>query len=218
MVKLKGRKLYIDMDAIHVPRLAIRETLIKQWKKKQELKAIDPFFRGFSSLNRKFKTPAELQAKVDGYFQTCWGAKYYNGKPLLDENGEVVKGIIRPYTMSGLARYLNCTVQCLFKYEVNAKAGLIQPEYAEIIADARLRIQEYAEQRLYDREGSSGARFVLETGFGWMTHKEAQELRQTDKRIKQAQEKLEFIKEQAREGKLDDKELTVNILRAGDEN
>ena len=215
MVELKDRVLTIDMDAIHVPGLAMRTALIANFKKRQELKALDPFFRAFH--RPKYKTPEELQAKVDSYFQTCWGARYYNGKPLLDENGDVVQGIIRPYTMSGLARHLGISTQILFHYEANAKAGLIRPEYAEIIVDAKLRIQEYAEQRLYDREGSSGARFVLETGFGWMTKKDARELKQTDKRIKQTQEKLDFIKEQAREGKLEDKELTVNILRAGDD-
>jgi len=218
MVELKGKILTIDMDAIKVPKLQIREITIKRHKKYQEIKRLDPFALYLGGRPKKFKTPQELQEKVDGYFETCWGARYYNGKPLLDENGEVVKGIIRPYTMSGLARYLGISIKCLFEYEVHSKAGTMLPEYAEILTDAKLRIQEYAEQRLYDREGSSGARFVLETGFGWLTKKEAQELRQTDKRIKLAREKLEFVKEQAREGKLDDKELTVNILRAGDDN
>lgn len=217
MVELKNRVLTIDMDAIHIPRYSIQQMVKNRWKQNNELKNLDPFARYIGGRIKKFKTPEELQAKVDGYFQTCWGARYYNGKPLLDENGNVVQGIIKPYTVSGLARHLGITVKCLFEYEVHSKIGMIPPEYNDIIQDAKLRIQEYAEQRLYDREGSSGARFVLETGFGWVTKKEAMELKQSDRRIKLARDKLNFVKQQAEEGKLTDKELTVNILRAGND-
>ena len=88
MVELKGKILTIDMDAIKVPKLQIREITIKRHKKYQEIKRLDPFALYLGGRPKKFKTPQELQEKVDGYFETCWGARYYNGKPLLDENGE----------------------------------------------------------------------------------------------------------------------------------
>ena len=94
---------------------------------------------------------------------------------------------------------------------------MIDPEYGAIIDDAKLRIQEYAEKRLYDRDGSSGARFVLEAGFGWLTERDMRELKQSDARIQLSREKLDFIKKQAEDNKLQDTELTVNIMRATDE-
>jgi hypothetical protein len=42
----------------------------------------------------------------------------------------------------------------------------------DIINVAKLRVQEYAESRLYDRDGVRGAMFVLSMNFGWILPKE----------------------------------------------
>lgn len=215
LIEKKGRILYLDMDKIHIPQYSFLQANKAAWKKHQVLKSLDPFY---TSKRLRYNSPAELQKAIDDYFKSCFGPLYYHGQPVIDVNGERVIGQTKPFTVTGLARHLHISTVTLYKYEAHSKAGLIPPEYADIVLDAKLRIQEYAEERLYDRDGSSGARFVLEAGFGWMTKKDKMELKQNKKRIKLTQAKLDFVKEQAREGKLDDKELTVNILRAGDDN
>lgn len=212
VVTVRDRVLYLDMDAIHIP-----PNLAPQiaWRKKlQRMKRLEPFF---SQRLMRYKDPEQLRKGIEKYFKSCIGVRYYRGQIMLDEHGEPLKGQVQPYTLSGLARFLHISTQTLNDYEAKANAGLIPPEYAEIIWDARMRIQEYAEKRLYDREGSSGARFVLETSFGWMTDKDRQEIEMHKKRIQLARDKLNFVKQQAEEGKLTDKELTVNILRAGND-
>ena len=209
------RILYINMDEIHIPQSSFLAANKAAWKKKQKLKSLDPFYQ---SKRLVYNTPEELQKAVDAYFDSCYGPGYYRGMPILDPHGDPVIMQIQPFTLTGLARHLHISTVTLFKYEAHSKAGLIPPEYAEIILDAKLRIQEYAERRLYDKDGTSGARFVLEAGFGWMTKKEQQELKQSKKRIKLAQDKLLFLKETAEAGKLTDNNLVVNIMRAGEGN
>lgn len=209
------RILYINMDEIHIPQSSFLAANKAAWKKRQKLKSLDPFYQ---SKRLVYNTPEELQQAVDAYFDSCFGPGYYRGMPILDVHGDPVIMQIQPFTLTGLARHLHISTVTLFKYEAHSKAGLIPPEYAEIILDAKLRIQEYAERRLYDKDGTSGARFVLEAGFGWMTKKEQQELRQSKKRIKLAQDKLLFLREQADAGKLTDNNLVVNIMRAGEGN
>lgn len=209
------RILYINMDEIHIPQNSFLAANKAAWKKRQKLKSLDPFYQ---SKRLVYNTPEELQQAVDAYFDSCFGPGYYRGMPILDVHGDPVIMQIQPFTLTGLARHLHISTVTLFKYEAHSKAGLIPPEYAEIILDAKLRIQEYAERRLYDKDGTSGARFVLEAGFGWMTKKEQQELRQSKKRIKLAQDKLLFLREQADAGKLTDNNLVVNIMRAGEGN
>lgn len=215
MVKVENRVLYIDMDEIKIPRTlkASREA----FKFRHRARRLDPFSFSDPFRKRAYDTVEQLQAAIDGYFKKCQGVKYYKGKPMVNIDGEPVIGQVEPYTISGLARHLGISQKTLKQYKRYAKMGLVPPEFGDIIDDACMRIQEYAEKRLYDRDGSSGARFVLEAGFGWMTEKEAMELRQSNKRIDLTREKLEFIKKQAEEEKLQDKELIVNILRADED-
>lgn len=208
--KKRGRVLYINMDEIHVPQYTFLNANKAAWKKRQEMKSLDPFGR-YSTKPLKFDTPEKLQDAVNSYFDSCYGPWYYKGVPMLDERGKPIIVQTKPFTVSGLARHLHINTATLKDYECHSKSGLIPTEYADIILDAKLRIQEYAEGRLYDRDGSNGARFVLEAGFGWMTRREKSELKQSKKRIKLAQEKLKLIQDA---NKLEDRQLTVNILRA----
>jgi hypothetical protein len=212
--KKRGRVLYIDMDMVTIPKF----DFIQSNKKKtgKELKKLDPFMN--SNNGRKFKTPQQLQKKINEYFDSCYGPGYYKGNPILDVDGNPVIVQKEPFTISGLARYLHVSTVTLYNYDTDSRAGLIPPEYAEIIRDAKLRIQEYAEKRLYDRDGSGGAKFVLEAGFGWMTDRDRMELKQNKKRIKVAQAKLKLLQDAAAANKLDDNQLIVNIMRAGEGN
>lgn len=212
MYKKNGRLITIDLDAIEVPEEKFLKLNRAGWRKRQKLKKLDPWSDPFRK--RKYADPEELRKRVEEYFESCMGMKYYKGKPMFDIDGNPIHGQIRPFTLSGLSRYLGICRNTLKSYEFKSKAGLIPPEYYEIIQEARMRVQEYAEERLYDKDGSTGARFVLEAGFGWMTEKDRKELKQSKKRIKVSQDKLKLLQQAAEAKNMDDKEFVVNILRA----
>ena len=119
----------------------------------------------------KYKSADEMQIKIDEYFDVC------NGKPFLDDNGNPAfsdKGIPlyitppRPPTMCGLALYLGfASRQSLLDYKAK------NSQYLDTITRAKSRVEEYAETRLYDRDGSRGAEFNLRTNFGWRESKDA---------------------------------------------
>lgn len=90
----------------------------------------------------KFKTVSELEKCIDEYFDEC-----------------CKRG--RPYTMTGLALALGfLTRKSLTDYEG-------KPEFVNTITRARARVEQYAEERLFDRDGARGAQFSLRYNFGW---------------------------------------------------
>lgn len=109
-----------------------------------------------------YKSPEEMQEKIDAYFADC------KGHPLLDDKGAAVTDkfgypIIldsKPLTVTGLALALGFTTrQSLLNYQAKSK------KYQEIIERAKLKIENYAEMRLYDKDGSNGAKFNLQNNF-----------------------------------------------------
>lgn len=135
----------------------------------------------------KFRSPEHLQSLCDEYFASCDGVLYNNktGLPFLDNDGYPIVGQIKPYTISGLALYLDVSTSVLRGYEKGRRDELGFPEdqdeyvglqYADVIRRARQRIEAYAEQRLYDKDGFAGSRFVLDCAFKWVTHKEMEEI------------------------------------------
>ena len=111
----------------------------------------------------KYKTVEELQAAIDAYFTDC------KGKPLLDEDGAAVTDKygepvivdVHPPTVTGLALALGfASRQALLNYQ-GKKA------FNDTITRAKSRCEEYAESRLYDRDGVRGAQFSLEYNFRW---------------------------------------------------
>lgn len=115
----------------------------------------------------KYKTVAELQEAIDQYFDNC------RGEPLLDDEGTVLTDkrgnpIIvgaKPPTVTGLALALGfSTRQSLLNYQG-------RKQFLDTITRAKTRCEEYAEARLYDKDGSKGAQFSLEYNFGWRADK-----------------------------------------------
>lgn len=110
----------------------------------------------------RYKSVEELQAKIDAYFTQC------AGEPLLDANGDPVlyKGVpvitgTHPPTVTGLAVALGFSGrQALLNYQA-------KKQFVDTITRAKARCEEYAEQRLYDRDGANGAQFSLRCNFGW---------------------------------------------------
>lgn len=121
---------------------------------------------------RKFNSPEEMQTKIDAYFEECKGEvlldKY--GEPIFDKYGEPVIHGAKPLTVTGLALALGFTTrQALLNYQGRG-------EYKAIIEAAKLKIENYAEMRLYDRDGWNGARFNLQNNFrAWDADKPVQD-------------------------------------------
>lgn len=111
-----------------------------------------------------YKTPEEMQKAIDAYFEGCDG-KYVTddeGNLMTDKDGHPVKTKPRPYTITGLALALGFTTrQSLLNYEGD-------PEFLDTVRKAKARVEMYAEERLFDRDGASGAKFNLSNNFkGW---------------------------------------------------
>ena len=111
----------------------------------------------------KFKSAEELERKIDEYFKDCDGTPILlpDGAPLKDKAGEVILAKRHPPTVTGLALALGFkSRQSLLDYGGKER-------FADTIARAKLRIEAYAEERLYDRDGQRGAEFNLKYNFRW---------------------------------------------------
>ena len=111
----------------------------------------------------KYKTPAELQAACDTYFDSCRGQyrRDDNGAYVLDRSGRPILDGAKPLTLSGLQIALG------FKSRQSLLDYRGRRAFSEVIERARLRIEAYAEERLFDRDGYAGAAWLLSTAFGW---------------------------------------------------
>lgn len=112
---------------------------------------------------RKYTSVKEMEARIDAYFEECRGHPYIlaDGTELLDKDGRPVIVDAHPPTITGLALALGFTGrQAMLDYAA-------REEYADTITRAKTRCEEYAERRLYDRDGTRGAQFSLSCNFGW---------------------------------------------------
>lgn len=111
-----------------------------------------------------FKTKEEMQEKIDAYFEEC------KGRPLVDDEGNVMtdkNGIpiiidSKPLTITGLALALGLNSrQALLNYQG-------RKEFNDTITRAKAKVEQYAEERLFDKDGANGAKFSLANNFeGW---------------------------------------------------
>jgi hypothetical protein len=114
-----------------------------------------------------YQSVDELQKKIDEYFNSR-KAPLLDGKgrPCLDENEDVIFVDAKPCTVTGLALYLGFSGrQALLNYQE-------REEFMDTITRAKSRIEEYAEERLYDKDGCNGAKFSLQNNFGWVDRQE----------------------------------------------
>ena len=118
-----------------------------------------------------FNSVEEMQEKIDAYFEEC------KGHALTDGEGNVITTkagmpIIvgeRPLTITGLALALGFTTrQSLLNYEE-------KPEFLDTIKKAKSKVEQYAEERLFDKDGANGAKFSLSNNFkGWTEKQQIQ--------------------------------------------
>lgn len=117
----------------------------------------------------KYTSAEEVQTLIDKYFEDCKGEVLMNkdtGEPVFDKFGQPVIVNAMPPTVTGLALALGFTNRLdLLRYQG-------KPEFRDVITKAKLRVEAYAEARLFDRDGANGARFSLDCNFKWGRDKE----------------------------------------------
>ena len=123
----------------------------------------------------KYRTADELEKAIDEYFDIC------DGKPLRDEDGSIVfdkhgnpkyTTVPEPYTIEGLALYLDVTPQTISNYAKNE-------DYFDTINRARMKCLAYLSKRTLDKDGVQGARFLLTNNserMGGLKYAERQEM------------------------------------------
>lgn len=113
----------------------------------------------------KYKNKEEIEELIDKYFKECEGELFVDDddKPVVTEKGSVIYIVPpKPPTVTGLALALGfSTRQSLLNYQG-------KKEFMDTITRAKSYIEEYAERRLFDRDGVQGAKFSLINNFkGW---------------------------------------------------
>ena len=128
---------------------------------------------------KRFMSPEHLQCMVNEYFESCNGPlldRY--GNLVYDNDGNIVKTQVEPWTVSGLALYLGVSTVTLKQYKLGRIDSLLDEmkadtddymTFSSVVLRAKQKIETYAERRLYDKDGQYGARFVLVNAFGWLS-------------------------------------------------
>lgn len=124
----------------------------------------------YTGATPRYKNPEEIEGLIDEYFKECEGIPYTdeNGQPLTTEKGSIIyKKPPKPPTVTGLALALGFTTrQALLNYQG-------KENFVDTISRAKTVIEEYAERRLFDRDGCNGAKFSLANNFrGWSEKQE----------------------------------------------
>lgn len=92
---------------------------------------------------RKYTNVDELQELIEEYFATC-------------------DKIRRPYTITGLALFLDMDRKALLRYEKD-----YEDEFCHTIKRAKERVQEFVECCLFKKGIAQGVIFNLKNNFGW---------------------------------------------------
>lgn len=159
----------------------------------------------------KYKSKEEIEEKIDAYFKECEGEvlKDEEGKPVLNRFGNPVIINSKPPTVTGLALALGFTTRLsLLNYQG-------KKEFMNTITRAKSMIEAYTEQRLFDRDGTSGAQFSLKNNFKGWNERQITELDQEEQRAKIAQIKAQT--ERLAAGPIDGEEDGVEIINDADE-
>lgn len=92
---------------------------------------------------RKYQNVEELEQLIEEYFSKCDETK-------------------RPYTITGLALYLDMDRKSLLRYEKD-----YEDEFCHTIKRAKERVQEFVECCLFKKGIAQGIIFNLKNNFGW---------------------------------------------------
>lgn len=147
----------------------------------------------------KFKTPEELQSKIDLYFAECdphiaerdviRDHDVLEAPAEKDDDGRVIKKAVWkreqivakeqyitvqiPYTITGMAVFLDTNRQTLLNYaekdDKDREDGL---SFFDTVKRAKDKIQAYAEKELFRPSQAAGVIFNLKNNWGWKDQKE----------------------------------------------
>lgn len=148
----------------------------------------------------KYSSVDEIQAAIDAYFTECEGVPLQDadGNPVMYKGHPVIVGA-KPPTVTGLALALGfATRKSLMEYQG-------KKEFVNTIMRAKSRCEAYAEERLYDKSGTTGAQFSLRCNFGWSDA--------TDKDMTEQDLRIAALKEKTGQGARD-MNLFENIVKA----
>ncbi len=175
----------------------------------------------YGGSRQAFNSPEKLQKAVDAYFDSCYGFMYDgNGNMKYDRNGEPIRYQNKPFTVSGLALGIGVSTSTLNRYASgNFDEDMLGDEnlssYKKILRKAKQKVENYAESRLYDKDGTAGARFVLDSSFGWTTQKEKAEI--DEKRFNIWLKEQEFdLKQKMLQMGAEDSQLEIKIVKKGE--
>jgi hypothetical protein len=116
-----------------------------------------------------YSDPEEMQKAIDAYFSLCEGEKALDdeGNPITTKYGYLYKVEPKPPTITGLALALGFNSrQALLNYQG-------REAFNDTVTRAKARVEEYAESRLFDKDGANGAKFSLANNFrGWAEKQE----------------------------------------------
>lgn len=140
----------------------------------------------------------------------------------MNEDGTPRIGLIKPYTVSGLACYIHIDTTSIKEYSRQKIDDLgyptdedySGPQYSEIILEARKKIEAFAEERLYDRDGFNGGKFVLNCAFGWQDRLEQANIRNMEESRKLKKKELKLKRELLAGDSAGEEPVTINIVRA----
>ncbi|HET6925066.1 MAG TPA: terminase small subunit [Candidatus Saccharimonadales bacterium] len=106
----------------------------------------------------KFKTAKELQAKIDDYFDWCDNRI----RTTIDRDGnEKTYNFAAPYTMAGLAYFLDIERQTLVNYSH-------REPFFDTVARARARIAMDLETRIIESRTPQGGMFLAKNNFAYV--------------------------------------------------
>lgn len=111
----------------------------------------------------KFKSKEELQTKIDKYFNSCDATVV---KKIVNSRGDLISEVTKPYTITGLASFLDTSRETLINYEK-------KEEYFDTIKKAKAKIEEAYEYRaLIGDSHPTITIFTLKNNFGWKDKQE----------------------------------------------
>ena len=112
----------------------------------------------------KYESVEEIKELIQAYFDDCEAKPLLDndGNALTDKHGNPVMTPPKPLTITGLALALGFNSrQSLLNYQA-------KKEFMDTITRAKAMVEQYAETRLFDKDGANGAKFSLANNFeGW---------------------------------------------------
>lgn len=110
----------------------------------------------------KFKSPEELEEKIQAYFRSIQTqARDEQGELLYDIDNKPIYIYYKPPTLASLALFLDCDTKTLRNYE-NKTDEENKAEFFPIINHAKQKIESFNTEAVYNRDQYKGARFMLE--------------------------------------------------------